>query len=130
MNLCIDTCAYVALKKGNTSVISILEAAKTLMVPTIVLGELYAGFYIGSGTSKNILELHEFLDQPDISIKGPDNDIAERYGIIIKELRQKGSPLPTNDIWIAATALETGARLLTFDKHFEHIPGLIIIYPM
>ncbi|HMA63830.1 MAG TPA: type II toxin-antitoxin system VapC family toxin [Chitinispirillaceae bacterium] len=130
MNLCIDTCAYVAFKKGNSSVISILEAARTLMIPTTVLGELYAGFYTGSRTSRNITELHEFLDQPDINIKGPGNDIADRYGIIVKELRQKGSPIPTNDIWIAATALETGARLLTFDKHFEHIPGLIIIYPM
>jgi tRNA(fMet)-specific endonuclease VapC len=130
MNLCIDTCAYVALKKGDSSVKSILEAASSLLVPTTVLGELYAGFYIGSRTSNNITELLEFLDQPDIFIKGPDNDIAQRYGILVKELRQKGSSIPTNDIWIAATALETGARLITSDKHFETIPGLIIIYPM
>jgi len=130
MNLCIDTCAYVAFKKGDSSVVSILEAARSLMVPSTVLGELYAGFYIGSRTSKNIAELLDFLDQPDICVKGPDNDIAERFGIIVKELRQKGSPIPTNDIWIAATALETGARLITFDKHFENIPGLILIYPI
>jgi len=130
MNFCIDTCAYAAFKKGDSAVVSILEAAKSIMVPTTVLGELYAGFYIGSRTTKNISELLEFLDQPGIFIKCPDIDIAERYGIIVKELRQKGSPIPTNDIWIAATAMETGARLITFDKHFENIPGLIVICPV
>jgi tRNA(fMet)-specific endonuclease VapC len=56
-------------------------------------------------------------------------DIAERYGILINQLTRQGAPMPSNDIWIAASALETGSRLVTYDAHFKHIHGLIVISP-
>ena len=129
MNICIDTNAYSAFKRGNPSVVTLFEIATTIIIPTVIIGELHAGFYIGSQTRRNITELQDFLDQNGMELKAPDYDIAERYGIIVSDLRKKGTPIPTNDIWIAATALETGSRLITYDNHFDLIPGLIIVSP-
>ncbi|HON12261.1 MAG: type II toxin-antitoxin system VapC family toxin [Fibrobacter sp.] len=129
MNICIDTNAYSEFKRGKLEVVSLFEEASNIIVPTIVIGELYAGFYIGTQSSRNIRELQEFLDQVGLELKAPDNEIAERYGIIVSDLKKKGTPIPTNDIWIAATALETGSRLVTYDNHFDLIPGLIILSP-
>ena len=56
-----------------------------------------------------------------------DEHIAERYGVIVKQLKESGNPIPVNDIWIGATAVETGARLLSSDSHFDNIPGLILL---
>jgi predicted nucleic acid-binding protein len=129
MNICIDTNAYSAFKRGNPAIVSLFESVNNIIVPTIVVGELLAGFYIGTQSKRNITELQQFLELNGIEQKGPDYDIAERYGIIVTDLRKKGTPIPTNDIWIAATALETGARLVTYDSHFDLIPGLIILAP-
>ena len=98
-------------------------------VPTVVLGELFAGFRLGSRYGENCLELEEFLELPGVRIAPPDRDVAERYGLLVAELRQQGKPIPTNDVWIAATALEAGARLLSCDTHFHHVPGLMVIAP-
>ncbi len=129
MNICIDTNAYSAFKRGNPEVITLFETTSTIIMPVIVLGELYAGFHIGKQQKRNIEELQAFLDQNGIELKSPDQDLAERYGIIVSELRKNGTPIPSNDIWIAATALETGARLVSYDKHFDVVPGLFIITP-
>jgi tRNA(fMet)-specific endonuclease VapC len=59
----------------------------------------------------------------------PDKGVAERYGCLVRELRQQGTPIPTNDLWIAATSLETGARLVSYDIHFQRVPGLMVIAP-
>jgi predicted nucleic acid-binding protein len=129
MKICIDTNAYSAFKRGNPEIILLFETARTIVVPVVTLGELYAGFHIGTQQKRNVKELQEFLDQNGIEIKSPDQDLAERYGIIVSELRRNGTPIPSNDIWIAATALETGSRLVSYDKHFEVVPGLVIISP-
>jgi tRNA(fMet)-specific endonuclease VapC len=71
-------------------------------------------------------ELEHFLSEPDVEIPPMDFSIADRYGQLVADLRRKGTPIPTNDIWIAATALENGARLLTADRHFERIDGLML----
>ena len=69
------------------------------------------------------------LDFPGVQITPPDEAVAERYGYLVRDLRQQGTPIPTNDLWIAASALETGARLVSYDAHFECVPGLIVIAP-
>jgi tRNA(fMet)-specific endonuclease VapC len=127
MRTCIDTNIYSAFKKGNPEVIELLENTDEIYIPSIVLGELYAGFRMGSMFKNNIKELKDFIDQPGVYIIDIGESIAERYGSLIKILKENGTPIPTNDIWIAATALENGARIATFDIHFHLVPGLMII---
>ncbi len=127
MNICIDTNAYALFKTGDKKIIEILEKADEVLVPVIVLGELYAGFYQGKNTARNIKELSDFLNKPGISVIDIDIDIANRYGDLIRILKTKGTPLPINDVWIAAVVLETGSKLFSFDKHFKQIPGILNI---
>lgn len=127
MRICIDTNIYSALKKGNPEISKLLENADEVHIPSIVLGELYAGFRMGSRLNENIKDLKQLLEQPGIHIIDIDESIAERYGTLIKILKDSGTPIPTNDIWIAATALENGARMATFDTHFQLIPGLMTV---
>jgi predicted nucleic acid-binding protein len=94
-----------------------------------MLGELFAGFCLGKREKENRRELADFLELPGVSVVNIDLVIADRYGIIVKALRKQGTPIPTNDIWIAAVALETGSRLISYDTHFECIPGLLVIAP-
>ena len=126
MTICIDTNAYSALKRGNTNVLQILENSSKVIVSTVVIGELLARFNIGSKYQENITELKKFRNQHGVELKAPNFEIAERYGKAVYDLRQKGTPIPTNDIWIAATSLETDSKLLSNDSHFNQIQGLQI----
>lgn len=127
MNLSIDTNAYSELAKGNTHIRGLLEVADYVLVSSIVLGELHAGFALGSRRKANIGRLNEFVNATGVSIVAIDSTIAERYGELISILRKNGTPIPTNDVWIAATALETGSRLLSLDTHFQSVPGLMLL---
>jgi len=127
MKICIDTNIYSAFKKGNPNISELLETTDEIYVPAIVMGELYAGFQLGARLRDNTKDLKEFIEQPGIYIIDINDSIAERYGALIKILKDNGTPIPTNDIWIAATALEHGARIATFDSHFKLIPGLMTI---
>lgn len=127
MKLCIDTNTYSSLKKGNTEVLRILENADEVLVPTIVLGELYGGFFYGKNKTRNADELDAFLEKPGILIVDISKSIAERYGILIKILKEQGTPIPSNDIWIAAVVMDTGSKLLSQDSHFQNISGIIQI---
>ena len=69
------------------------------------------------------------MDLPGVQVVNIDASVADRYGILVKMLRKMGTPIPANDIWIAAAALETGSRLVTYDSHFDCIPGLLVIAP-
>lgn len=126
MKSCIDTCAYSMLMRGDTTIQYWLEQSDAIFVPTIVLGELYTGFITGNQYEKNIKQLAEFTALPGIYIQDITNSIARRYAILVRELRLAGTPIPTNDIWIAATAQDAGAALISRDKHFNLIPGLLV----
>jgi predicted nucleic acid-binding protein len=84
---------------------------------------------LGKREKENRETLANFLELEDVKVIPVDASIADRYGILVKLLRKQGTPIPTNDIWIAATALETGSRLVTYDSHFSCVPGLVIIAP-
>ena len=127
MRICLDTNAYSAFKRGDADVIDLVETADEVAVPSIVLGELFAGFRMGSRARINVAELDEFLHRPGVSVAAVTRDAAERYGMLVSKLKQQGTPLPTNDIWIAAIALELGAQLVTMDAHFDDIPGVFVI---
>ncbi len=127
MKIVLDTNAYTALMKGEDRITSILEFSEEVFLPSVVLGELYGGFYLGKYRDKNIRTLELFLSKPGIYSLDSTKAIAERYGMLIKILKEQGTPIPTNDIWISASVLETGSKLATRDRHFECVPGIYIV---
>jgi predicted nucleic acid-binding protein len=101
----------------------------TLYVGIIVLGELYFGFHDGSRRRENLSELALFLSHPYVSIAFLSQTTADRFGRISTQLKRAGTPIPTNDIWIAAQAMELGVELISFDAHFGSVPGLVVVNP-
>jgi len=104
--------------------VDLLASAERLFLSTVTLGELEAGFMLGSRLDENRSALRDFLDEPFVGVQPVDADVARRYGGVFTSLRRAGTPIPTNDVWIAATALHLGAELITFDTDFGRIPDL------
>ena len=123
----LDTNAYSAFKQGDADVLEIIQRADLIGISTIVLGELTAGFAAGSKHKVNLNELHLFLDTPRIAIFPVDEVTATYYARVYANLRQKCKPIPTNDLWIAATALQQGCKLCSFDAHFKSVENLVIV---
>ena len=117
--LCLDTSAYSNFQRGDGRVASYLDRARWVGIPSVVLGELRAGFLLGGKVEKNLVQLDEFLAHPVVEVLVTDADVAHIYGEVFVDQRTQGRPLPTNDLWIAATAIHAGATLLTFDDHFR-----------
>jgi tRNA(fMet)-specific endonuclease VapC len=126
MALCLDTNAYSDLMRGVTEITRILETEDELIVPTVVIGELHAGFASGTRRVENEGRLDAFLRTPGTRVAPIDLETADRYGRLVHHLRRQGTPIPTNDLWIAAVALQLGVPLLTRDQHFSVIPLLAI----
>ena len=121
MKLCLDTSAYSRFKRGNSEVVELLDHASWIGVPAIVLGELRVGFQLGMKRAQNEKELRRFLESSCASVLEVDEEATFAYAEIVIELRKAGTPIPTNDVWIAALAAREGATVLTFDAHFEHV---------
>ena len=120
----IDTNAYAAFKQGDPDAVAVLQQAPRIGINAIVLGELYSGFRAGSRETENRQELDEFLAVPRVTVIRIDPQTARQYAVVYSLLRNAGTPIPTNDMWIAATALQHGFDLFSHDKHFEYIQGL------
>ena len=118
---CLDTSAYSHFKRGDERVVALLDAADWIGVPTVVLGELYMGFLVGSRVERNLDDLREFLVNPVVHEIVIDQNVARVYAEIAVSLRRKGPPIPTNDLWVAAVAVSVGATVLTHDSHFAQI---------
>jgi tRNA(fMet)-specific endonuclease VapC len=125
MKLLLDTSAYVGFKLNHSELVEFLTQADQVVMSPIVLGELLFGFRNGTRFDKNIAELRQFLDHNAVEIIQLNDITADRYSRIAAQLRQQGTPIPSNDIWIAAHAMEIGAELVTMDRHFEKISGLV-----
>ena len=128
MRILLDSNAYSNLKRGHRRIAEIVRGSERILMPHVVLGELLHGFRNGSRPERNTRELHAFLDSPYVSIAAMSLTTADRYARIATALRARGRPIPTNDIWIAAHTMETGADLVSFDRHFEHVEGLAWIH--
>jgi tRNA(fMet)-specific endonuclease VapC len=122
--LVLDTSAYSRFRAGDERVLEIIAACEIIYLPTIVLGELEAAFSLGRRERENRSVLGEFLAESFVSILPVTHAVARRYGRLFADLRRAGTPIPINDIWIAATALDCGGHLLTFDGDFGRIPSL------
>ena len=123
--LAIDTNVYVAFKNNDADVVDVFSAGDVIGVDIAVIAELYAGFSLGGKEAKNRRELETFLNAARVDVLTHDVETAEYYAMIVKKLKAKGKPIPTNDIWIAANALKHGMALYSFDKHFDEIDGLL-----
>lgn len=124
MRVLLDTNGYSALMRGIDAVVERVTRAEEVLLSTVVAGELMFGFRQGTRLRKNLAELDVFLGNPHVTVVPVSLTTADRFGRIAAALRVKGRPIPTNDIWIAAHAMETGADLLSFDTHFGEIDGL------
>jgi len=122
----LDTSAYSALQRGHLPVLDVLRRAETVAVSAVVLGELYSGFRSGNRWAENAAQLAQFLRKPSVRVLNVTEETALRYAEVDVYLRKKGRPIPRNDVWIAAAALEHGLQLLTLDVHFREIPLLLI----
>lgn len=122
----IDTNIYAAFKRNVSEVVETLRRVDYIGINTIVLGELYGGFKGGSKEKKNLSELNSFLDRPRVNIIPIDETTSEFYAQIYWNLQRKGNPIPTNDLWIAASSFQHSLALYTLDAHFKKIDGLIL----
>lgn len=122
--LVLDTSAYSKFRSGDTRVRDLIAEAESVMVPTPVLGELHGAFELGSRTRENRIALSEFLSEPFVHIIPVSDTVARQYGRVFAGLRRAGTPIPANDMWIAACALDHGGCLVTFDHDFAHVAGL------
>jgi tRNA(fMet)-specific endonuclease VapC len=122
--LLIDTNIYSYALRGDNAVIDVLRGADEIGFSVVSIGELLAGFKHGDREEKNRKELEIFLDSPRVMIYSIDENTSEFYAQILTNLRKIGKPVPTNDIWIAATAFQNGLKLFSKDIHFSFIPGL------
>ena len=124
MRLLLDSNAYTLLMSGHEEVSDLVRSAEEILFSAIVVGELMYGFRRGTRFDQNAAQLRSFLESPYTSFVNVGPVTADRYSRVFAGLRAKGRPIPTNDVWIAAHAMETGADLISADSHFEHVDGI------
>ena len=122
--LVLDTSAYSHFRAGHPQVLDQLARAAAVVIPVTVLGELEAAFQLGRRARENRLTLAEFLGEPFVTVWPTTTAVARHYGRLFAELKRAGTPIPVNDVWIAAACLDCVGRLVTFDTDFERITGL------
>jgi tRNA(fMet)-specific endonuclease VapC len=125
VKILLDTSAYSGFRTGVPAVVKKIHDSDLVLVSPVVLGELIYGFRNGSKFSRNMELLNRFLESDAVEVVPVGEVTADRYSRIVLQLRKEGKPVPSNDIWIAAQAMEHGADLLTSDSHFERISGLV-----
>lgn len=122
--LVLDTSAYSHFRAGHPEVLDALASAERVLIPVTVLGELEAAFEWGGRARENRRALETYLEEAFVDVLPVTASIARQYGRVFTALRRAGTPLPVNDIWIAAATLDCGATLITFDRDFGRVAGL------
>lgn len=122
----LDTSAYSAFRKGDDQLSAAVRGAPTVAMNIVVLAELLEGFRRGTRLESNLSDLGAFRSSPRFLLFDLDETTAERYAAIVGQLRRAGTPIPTNDVWIAASALQHGCTLLTTDRHFLQVPSVSV----
>ena len=124
--LLVDTNVYAAFKRGHAAVVDEMRRASEIALCPVVLGELRSGFALGSRERDNLRELDAFMASPRVRLVSVTDRTAVFYARLYSALRRRARPIPGNDLWIAASAMEFGFMLLSFDRHFEEIDGLAV----
>jgi tRNA(fMet)-specific endonuclease VapC len=127
MRVAVDTNRYVDFARGDTGARTILESAEQVLVPVVVIGELRAGFAMGTRGKANERGLVKFLAAPGVEVVAITEATTHHYGRLFRHLREQGTPIPTNDLWIAALVIEHDAQLYTRDAHFSSLPQLSLV---
>lgn len=127
MRIALDTNAYVAMARNDPVLARTVRLADRIFIPLVVLGELRAGFAHGKRGDTNEKRLVQFLNSPRVEILFPDEQTTHHYARLYAQLRKQGTPIPTNDIWIAALAVQYDLKLVSLDRDFDHLPQLLRI---
>jgi len=122
----IDTNIYSAFKRDDPVIVDAFQHFDFIGISVTVLAELYAGFKGSKREKRNRTELEAFMNSSRVHFIGHDRDTADFYAQIFNNLKENGTPIPTNDIWIAASAMQNGLALFSLDNHFSYISGLIL----
>ena len=125
MRILLDSNAYSEFMRGNHRVREIVQGAEEILMSAVVVGEQLYGFRRGRRFEQNLAQFRSFLQRPYVTFLPVGPVTADRYSRIMTTLRAKGRPIPTNDVWIAAHAMETGADLVSADRHFEHVDQIV-----
>ena len=123
-SLLLDTNAWTRYAAGDTAVRESMRDSDIIFLSVFVLGELLDGFKGGRRERENMLLLRRFIDGEKTRVLEATEATAEHFASLRAHLRRAGTPLPINDVWIAAHVLETGSLLVSFDAHFQAVPGL------
>ena len=124
MKIMLDTSAYVGFKRNDVEAVELIVGAEQILFSPVVLGELMFGFRNGTRFKENMDDLSSFLGHESVKLLPIGKITSDRYSRIAAQLKRKGTPIPTNDIWIAAQTMEQGAELITSDQHFKKVNGL------
>lgn len=124
MRIALDTNRYVDFCKGAERAVEILRLAEEIWLPFIVVAELRAGFHVGSQGEENEKNLVRFLNTPRVEVLFADDQTTHHYARLFFQLRKQGTPIPTNDLWIAALVSQHDLILFDRDQHFDHLPHL------
>ncbi|MFO7535848.1 MAG: type II toxin-antitoxin system VapC family toxin [Kiritimatiellia bacterium] len=124
MNILVDTNRYRDFCEGKANAVDVVQRARTLAIPFVVLAELRAGFLCGTIARHNEQTLTRFLNSQRVQILFPDEDTTHHFARIFAQLRRQGTPIPVNDIWIAALAVQHDLILFTRDSHFDDLPQI------
>lgn len=125
MKIALDTNRYTDLFMRVNETVAVVEQAEAVLLPFIVVGELRAGFMHGNRPAENETALRGFLSQPGVSVLFADDQTTHHYAGIYRQLRRQGTPIPTNDMWIASLVLQHNLTLHARDRHFDHLPQIM-----
>ena len=125
MRVALDTNRLTDLFKGDVALAEWLGTCEEVWIPLFVLAEIKAGFYGGTEQHRNEILLHNLLAKSTVDVLMPGRETAEHYARLFVQLKRAGTPVPDNDLWIAALALEHDLLLVTRDRHFRSIPQLM-----
>lgn len=125
MRLALDTNRYADLCRGVAETVSLVSTAEAVFLPFVVVAELRAGFAFGKRSAENERVLRRFLLKEDVEVLYADDQTTHHYAAAYRQLRVQGTPIPTNDLWIAALVLQHNLTLHDRDRHFEHLPQIV-----
>jgi tRNA(fMet)-specific endonuclease VapC len=124
VRLVLDTNRYSDLCRGLAQVVEVVERAEEVLLPFVVVAELRAGFAVGKRGAENERILRRFMTKPGVGVLFADEQTTHHYAAAYRQLRQQGTPIPTNDLWIAALALQHSLVLCARDRHFDRLPQI------
>jgi tRNA(fMet)-specific endonuclease VapC len=123
----LDTNVLADFFAGDPETVEAFQRTRALAINSVVLGELLGGFALGTRAGANRRLLARFLSTPRVKLLAVGPETAEHYADVYAQLRRKGRPIPSNDMWVAASAREHGLALFTRDVHFQEIEGLLTV---